>query len=140
MHSQVGVREVVARLKRLLEGDDLVESDIGVELGLNLGEDRNRAVRASTAELALRLKSGRDRDGVVEGQAERLVCLGRAQTAMEEVLLQVLTDGEQLAACGIRCGVNAVGARYAARQRGWWRRGISKIYAYNAQNAYRWCP
>lgn len=116
---QVSMRQVVARLQRLLERDNLIEADVGVELRLDLGEDRNRAIRASTAELALRLQSGRNGNGVVERQAERLVRLGRAQTAVEQVLLQVLTDGEELAARRVRCGVDAVGAGDAARQRGW---------------------
>lgn len=46
--SQVGVRQVVARLNGALESDDLVEADVGVEGSLDLGEDRDRAVGTST--------------------------------------------------------------------------------------------
>lgn len=113
------MREVVARLDRPLERDDLVKADVGVEGGLDLGEDRDGAVGTAAAELALRLQGGRDGDTVVERQAKRFVRLSRAQTAVEQVLLEVLTDSEQLAARRVRRGVDAVGAGDAARQRGW---------------------
>lgn len=106
-------------MDRPLERDDLVEADVGVEGGLDLGEDRDGAVGAAAAELALRLQGGRDGDTVVERQAKRFVRLSRAQTAVEQVLLEVLTDCEQLAARRICRGVDAVGAGDAARQRGW---------------------
>lgn len=69
-------------------------------------------------ELALRLEGGRDRDTVVECETEGLVRLGSAQTAVEQVLLQVLADSEQLAARRVRRSVDTVGASNAARQRG----------------------
>ncbi len=72
----------------------------------------------SVPELALRLQGGRDREAVVECKPEGLVRLGSAQTAVEQVLLQVLADGEQLAARRVRRGVDTVGASDAARQRG----------------------
>ena len=48
MHAQVGGRDVVASNDRLLEGDNLVETTVGVEAGLDVGEDGNGAVSTST--------------------------------------------------------------------------------------------
>lgn len=107
----------MARLEGLLESNDLVETDVGVEGGLDLGEDRDRTVGTAATELALRLHGGRDGDTVVESQAEGLVRLGRAQATMEEVLLEILADGEELTARRVGRGVDAVGAGDAARER-----------------------
>ncbi len=107
--------EVVARLDRPLERDDLVEADVGVEGGLDLGEDRDGAVGTAAAELALRLQGGRDGDTVMECQTEGFVSLSGAQAAVEQVLLEVLSDSEQLAARRVRRGVDTVWAGDAAR-------------------------
>ena len=50
----------------LLDGDSLIETNVGVEGGLNRGEGVDGAVSAATAELALGLEGGRDGDRVVE--------------------------------------------------------------------------
>lgn len=42
------MRQVVARLNGALEGNDLVETDVGVEGSFDLGEDRDGAVGTST--------------------------------------------------------------------------------------------
>ena len=46
-------------------------------------------------EFALGLKSGREGDCVVEGETERLVGLVVTLTSVKEVLLQVISDGEE---------------------------------------------
>ncbi|KAJ2989957.1 hypothetical protein NUW54_g8623 [Trametes sanguinea] len=57
--SQVGVRDVVAGDDGLLEGDDLVEADVGVEVGLDVGEDGDGPVRASTAgKVGMHIRTG----------------------------------------------------------------------------------
>ena len=48
MHVQVGGRDVVAGNDWLLEGDDLVETTVGVEAGLDVGEDGDRTIGTST--------------------------------------------------------------------------------------------
>ena len=55
----------------------------------------------------------------MERQTEGLVRLSSAQTAVEQVLLEVVTNSEKLAARRISSGVLAVGAGDAPRQRGW---------------------
>lgn len=72
----------------------------------------------SVPEDALGLESGGDGDSVVERQTERLVRLSRAETAVEQVLLEILADSEELAARRVSSGVHAVGASDAAGQRG----------------------
>ena len=101
---------------RLLERDDLVRTEVGVEVGLRLGEEDDGAVCSSASELAARLSRGRERDSVVEGQPERLVSL-LSTLVVEEVLDDVVPDGEEGAAGCIRRGVLAVGARNASRER-----------------------
>ena len=64
-------------------------------------------------ELALRLQGRREPNGVVEGETEGLVRLFGA-LVVEEVLDDVVPDGEEGAAGCIRRGVLAVGARNAA--------------------------
>ena len=57
-----------------------------------------------------------DGDGVVERQAQGLVSLCVAQSAVEEVLLQVIADGEELAAGLVARSVDTVRAGDTARQ------------------------
>ena len=53
---------------------------------------------------------GRDTDGVVEGQTKGLVDLLTALAAVEQVLLDVVANGEESAAGRVGRGVHAVGA------------------------------
>ena len=48
LHVQVSCGDVVAGPNRLLESDDLVETAVGVEGSLNVGERMNRAIGTST--------------------------------------------------------------------------------------------
>lgn len=48
-HVQVGDAQIAALQEWLLNSDDLVKTDVGVELGLNIGEDDNGAVGTTTA-------------------------------------------------------------------------------------------
>ena len=61
-------------------------------------------------------ESGRESDGVVEGQAQRLVDVLSALAAVEQVLLDVVADGEESAASCIRRGVDTVGTSDTAGQ------------------------
>lgn len=70
-------------------------------------------------ELATGLHGGRETDGVVEGDAEGLVRVLAALGTVEEVLLDVVADGEERAARRVGRGVLAVGAGDAARERSW---------------------
>ena len=101
---------------RLLERDDLVRTKVRVEVRLGLGEQHNRAVCASAGELTAGSCRGRERDRVVEGETEGLVSLLRA-LVVEEVVHDVVPDGEEGAARRVRRGVLAVRARHAARER-----------------------
>ena len=59
--------------------------------------------------LALRFQGGRDRNGIMEGHAQSLMCLVAA-LVIEHVVLQVFHDGEERAALRIGDAVDAVGA------------------------------
>ena len=129
--NEVTSGHVAVLLERLDEGNDLIETLVRVELRLGIGELDDGAVSTSTAivmcqhtlelvgyvkhvpKLALRLKSGRERDGIVEGKTERIVSNVVALTTVEEVLLEVVTDGEEAAACLIHGAVDTVGAQSA---------------------------
>lgn len=54
-------------------------------------------------ELTSRLESRREGNRVVESQTKRLVCGVAALSAIEQVLLDVIKDGEKDATFGIRC-------------------------------------
>ena len=69
-------------------------------------------------ELALLEELGREADGIVEGQTERLVRLLAALAAVEEVALELVDNVEEGAARLVSCGVHAVRTRNAARERG----------------------
>ena len=98
---------------RLLKSNNLVRAKVGVEVRLRIGEEDDGAVRSSATKLAARLGRRREGNGVVEGQPERLVSL-LSTLVVEEVLDDVVPDGEEGAAGCIRRGVLAVGARNAA--------------------------
>ena len=59
--------------------------------------------------LSLRLESGRERDGVVEGETERLVRLVGARIE-EQIVLEIVANGEQGAASRVGGGVDTVWA------------------------------
>ena len=67
-----------------------------------------------TPELASASNGRRDTDGVVEGQTEGLVDFLAALAAIEQILLDVVTDGEQSAARRVGRRVHAVRASYTA--------------------------
>lgn len=123
---QVSSGHVARLLERLQTRDNLVEADVGVEGGLGLGKEHDRAVGTSAAvyavrpdsakssvkhvpELSGRLESGRERDGVVEREAESLVGLVSALVE-EQVVLELVADGEEVAARRVGSGVDAVRA------------------------------
>ena len=101
---------------RLLERDDLVRTKVRVEVRLRLREEDDGAVRSSASELAARLCRGRERNGVVEGQTKRLVSL-LGTLVVEEILDDVVPNGEEGAAGRVSRGVLAVGARNAPGKR-----------------------
>ena len=110
---------------RLLERDDLVRTKVCMEVGLRLGEEDDGAVCSSTRELAARLSRGRERDSIVEGQTKRLVGL-LGTLVVEEILDDVVPDGEEGAAGCVRRGVLAVGARNAPGERSY-RRDLAPL-------------
>ena len=110
---------------RLLKRDDLVRAKVRVEVSLRLGEEDDGAVRSSASELAARLSGGRERDGVVEGQPERLVSL-LGTLVVEEILDDVVPNGEEGAAGRVSRGVLAVGARNAPGERSY-RRDLAPL-------------
>ena len=93
--------------------DDLVDAQVRVEVGLDVLEDGDGAVSTAAAEHTGGSDLGRDADGVVEGETEGLVHLLTALAAVEEVLLDVVADGEERAAGGVRRNV-AVSAGHLA--------------------------
>ena len=116
---QVACGHVVLDDERLLGLDDLVDAIVRVESGLDVVEKDDGAVRASAAELAVGRHRGREADRVVESQAKRLVRLLSALAAVEQVLLQVIDDGEERAARRIRRGMDTVRARDTLCECGW---------------------
>ena len=65
-------------------------------------------------------------DGVVEGQTEGLVDILAAFAAVEQVLLDVIADGEQIAARGVGRRVHAVGACHSAGKGAYMVRKVAK--------------
>lgn len=104
--------------ERLLHVDDIVDTTIGMEGGLGVIEDDDRAVCASTSKLALAGQGGRETDGVVEGETEGLVHLLTALATVKQVCLDVVADGKQLAAGCVRRDV-PVGAGDTAGEGTW---------------------
>ena len=96
--SQVSGGDVVPCDNRLLERNNLVRTEVRVEVRLDVLEERNRPVGTSTTELPTVGNGGGNTNGVVEGQTERLVDLLAALATVEQVLLDVVADGEKSAA------------------------------------------
>ena len=108
--------------------DDLVDTEVGVEVGLDVLEEGDRAVGTSTTAYPRvsewpTSSGGRhlpehtagsvglgDTNGIVEGQTKGLVDLLAALAAVEQVLLDVVANGEQSAASGVGRGVHTVRA------------------------------
>lgn len=127
---EVGRGHVAVLLERLHDRHNLVETDVRVVLRLGVGEDHDRTISASTTakhacqraprdetdelclpELALRRESRRESDSVVECQAERVVRHVIALSAVEQVLLQIITDREERAARRVGSTVLAIWAK-----------------------------
>ena len=114
LNSQVSDGQVARLLERALGVDDLVDTVVGVEGGLDVLEDHHRAVRTGATKLARREEGGGETDGVVEGETKRLVRLLAALAAVEEALLQIIDDCEEGTARRVCCCVHTVGACDAA--------------------------
>ena len=67
---QVSGRDVVARDDGLLELNDVVDTSVRVEVGLDLVEEDDRSVGASTTKLALLHQLLGEADGIVERQLQ----------------------------------------------------------------------
>lgn len=87
-----------------------------MEVRLDLREEHDRAVSATTDELAPSLGGGRERDSVVEGETKGLVSL-LGTLVVEEVFDDVVADGEEGTARRVRRSVLAVRARNAPGER-----------------------
>ena len=91
--------------ERLLDHDNTVNAIVGVEDGLDVLKNNDRAVSASAAELTLAGQGGRKSDGIMESKAEGLMDLLAAHPTIKEILLEIVTDGEQGAASCVARGV-----------------------------------
>ena len=111
---QVSDGQVAGLLEGALGVDDLVDTAVGVEVGLDVLEDRDGTVCTPTAahasqiavksqkgseqrspEDALRCGRARDTDGIVEGETKRLMDLFTTFTTVEKVLLDIVENGEE---------------------------------------------
>jgi len=108
--------DVVRGDEGLLGIDNIINTTVGVEAGLSGVEGDDGAICTSTTELASLGQSGREADGVVEGQTERLVDFFTALSAVEEVGLDVIPNSEQRAAGRVVGGVLAIGASNPANE------------------------
>ena len=63
--------------------------------------------------MTLRLEGRGESDGIVEGKAERVMGNIVALTAVEQILLKVIANGEQRTASGVGSTVYAVRAQSA---------------------------
>ena len=82
----------------LLNTDDIVDTAVGVEGGLDGVEGYEGAISSATTELTLLGESRGETDGVVEGETQGLVDFFTTFTTVEEVLLDVIEDIEPDAA------------------------------------------
>ena len=133
------------RDERLLDGDDFVEADVGVEGRLDITEGDDRTIStvssddksnqptlcvvwrktypnwpcavsagenatASWKVLSRWVSMANAACWPLYSQTERLVSNVVALAAVEHVGLDVVANGEQGAACGVRCSVYPVGA------------------------------
>lgn len=57
-----------------------------------------------------------DGNGIVEGQAERFVSLSVALGTIKQILLDIVADGEQGTAGGVRSGMDTIGTSNTPRQ------------------------
>ena len=130
----------MARNDRLLQLDDLVGAEVGVEVRLSPVEENNGTVGSSTSgswsetpsrvfgprdspEPALRLEQWRECHGIVEGQPEGLVSFLSA-LVVEEVLDDVVPDGEEGAASRVGGSVPAIGTGDTASDRSFCERNV----------------
>lgn len=77
-----------------LDTDNVIDTTISVEDSLSVVENDNRAIRATAAELALASQCRRKANGIVEGETEGLVDFLAALATVEQVRLNIVTDGE----------------------------------------------
>lgn len=90
--------------ERLLSIDNLVDTAVGVEGGLDGVKGDDGTISSSSTEFTL-LEEGRgETNGVVEGESEGLVNLLTTLAAVEKVFLDVVENGEQDTACCIGGG------------------------------------
>ena len=73
--------------------DGVVNSRISGKVCFNFGEKDHRAVCAS----AFKFPGTREANGIVEGQAQRFMCV-LAAFAVEETVLEIFTEREEYAA------------------------------------------
>lgn len=88
---------------------DLINTDVLKEVRLGIRERDDRAVSSST-----HVGEVGPANGIVESQTKGLVGLLAARAVIEEVLLDIIEDGEQRAARRISRGVLAIWASDAA--------------------------
>ena len=79
----------------------------------------------------------RDTDGIVESETKGLVHILTALATIEEVLLQEVTNSEQVAASCVGRGVDTVGASNSPCDGSYGRKSESEVNAYTKMGAYR---
>lgn len=101
---QVTGGDVVPSDEWLLDVDNVIDTTVGVEGSLDFVEGYEGTVSSATTELALGSESGGETNGIVEGETKRLVHLLTTLATVEEVLLNIVEDGEQGTAGCVSCG------------------------------------
>lgn len=127
-HVQVTSGHVVLGHKWLLLANDLINTVVGVEGGLDVVEDHDGAVSTASSELSGPCNGRGNTNGIVESpdvnvsvfidtihryflQTKRLVDFLSTFATVEEVGLNVVANSEESAAGRVRRSVLAVGAR-----------------------------
>ena len=132
---QISGGDVVASNEWLLLVHDLIDTNVCVEVGLNVLEDDDRAIGSSSTvvtNFSMRIlnimivqsspedtscsNSGRKTDSVVESETEGLVSVLATLAAIEQVLLDILHNGEERAASRVHDGVDTIGTGHSADQ------------------------
>lgn len=119
----------MASNERLLRLNNFINARVCVEDGLHVGKGHDRAVSTTdvttkqlmlvncTKATTINLRLVTDGNGVVEDQTNGLVGLLATLASVEQILLNVISDGKQRAARRVNSGVLAVGAKSALGQR-----------------------
>jgi len=90
------------------EVDRIDDTDVSEEEGLDGREKERRTISTTATEFAFPGQRGRECNGIVESETECFVNLFTA-LVVENVVQQVISDGEEGAACLVCRGVDTIG-------------------------------